>query len=396
MKLYHNLVNAVLDGLSKIFTDLEHADKVIERLLKLDPRWGSRDRRFIAEAIYDVVRWRRWLAAVTNTSENNLEAMVAAYLVWRYNELPEWQIFTNYQKDKIFNDLQADRFSRNIRMSIPDWLDELGDSELGTLWPQELEALNKPAPVHLRVNTLKIDRQKLLQHLKEESIEARALDHPTSALELLERKNIFRSKAFQAGLFEVQDAASQQVAVFLNPQNGERIVDACAGAGGKSLHLSSIMGNTGKIVAMDTASWKLDELKKRARRAGCSNIETRIIDGTKTIKRIENSADRLLLDVPCSGLGVLRRNPDAKWKLSAESIEQTKKQQNEILNHYHRILKPGGTMVYATCSILPSENYLQVKAFLDTNPKFILEEEKTLLPSKGTDGIYMARIKKIE
>ncbi|MBM3176615.1 MAG: RsmB/NOP family class I SAM-dependent RNA methyltransferase [Bacteroidetes bacterium] len=395
MKLYPNLVNAVLDGLDRIFTDQEYADKVIERLLKQDPRWGSRDRRFIAETIYDIVRWRRWLAAIAKTSENNLEAMVAVYLVWKFNELPGWNIFSDYQKEKIVSEIKSDSFPRKIRMSIPDWLDTLGELELGTRWPIELESLNNPAPVHLRVNTLKTDRQRLLKQLHEEGIEATALDHPSTAIELVERKNIFRSTAFQSGLFEVQDAASQQVALFLNPQQGERIVDACAGAGGKSLHLSSIMGNSGKIVAMDTAGWKLDELKKRARRAGSSNIETRIIEGTKTIKRLEHSADRLLLDVPCSGLGVLRRNPDAKWKLSMASIEETKNQQKEILNLYHRILKPGGTMVYATCSILPSENGFQVKNFLETNPNFILEEERSLFPSEGTDGFYMARLRKL-
>jgi len=175
-----------------------------------------------------------------------------------------------------------------------------------------------------------------------------------------------------------------------------RVVDACAGGGGKTLHLAALMKNKGRIIAMDTEDWKLDELKKRARRAGASDIiETRVIDSSKVIKRLENSADQLLLDVPCSGLGVLRRNPDAKWKLSADFIEKVKIQQLEILSQYSSMLKPGGVLVYSTCSIFPSENEKQVESFLQSEGgKFDLLEQKTLLPSAGFDGFFMARMKK--
>jgi 16S rRNA (cytosine967-C5)-methyltransferase len=173
-------------------------------------------------------------------------------------------------------------------------------------------------------------------------------------------------------------------------------VDACAGAGGKTLHLSALMKNKGRILAMDSEGWKLDELKKRARRSGAANIETRTIDSSKAIKRLDKSADRLLLDVPCSGLGVLKRNPDAKWKLSPEFIDRVRNTQQTIISDYSKIVKPGGMMVYSTCSLLPSENEDQVKTFLSSEKnEFELIEEKKIMPSEGFDGFYMARLKRI-
>ncbi|HWA34975.1 MAG TPA: methyltransferase domain-containing protein, partial [Cyclobacteriaceae bacterium] len=224
-----------------------------------------------------------------------------------------------------------------------------------------------------------------------------APDRFPDALILEERQNIFTRQQFRDGLFEVQDAGSQLIAPFLKPEPGMRVVDACAGGGGKTLHLAALMQNKGRIIAMDIEAWKLDELKKRARRAGASNnIETRLIDSSKVIKRLENSADRLLIDVPCSGLGVLRRNPDAKWKLTPEFIEQVKITQQEILTNYSTMVKTGGLMVYSTCSILPEENEEQVKKFLAAHPdKFELQDQHMVWPSEGFDGFFMARMKKI-
>ncbi len=155
------------------------------------------------------------------------------------------------------------------------------------------------------------------------------------------------------------------------------------------------MKNKGRIIGMDVEKWKLDELQKRARRAGVSNLETRIIESSKTIKRLENTADRLLLDVPCSGLGVLKRNPDAKWKLSPEFITEVKALQQHILQDYGNILKKGGLMVYSTCSILPAENEEQIEIFLSKNKDgFEFIEEQYSWPSAGFDGFYMALIRK--
>ena len=206
--------------------------------------------------------------------------------------------------------------------------------------------------------------RKVQQELADLAIETENIKGHPHALKLKERANVFGTKPFKDGWFEVQDASSQKVAEFLDPKPGDRVIDACAGAGGKSLHIASLMDNKGQVLAMDIYENKLKELKRRARRNGVHNIETRVIDTTKAIKKLIEKGDKVLLDAPCSGLGVLKRNPDSKWKLSPEFLEKIKEEQQEILRSYSRMVKPGGELVYATCSILPSENDEQIKTFL--------------------------------
>ena len=180
---------------------------------------------------------------------------------------------------------------------------------------------------------------------------------------------------------------------------GMKVIDACAGAGGKSLHLAALMKNKGHILSLDIYEKKLIELQRRARRNGVHIIEAKIIESSKTIKRLKEKADRLLLDVPCTGLGVLRRNPDAKWKLSPTFLEEVKITQQNLLRDYSSMVKPGGKLIYATCSILPSENENQIKTFLESKEGqlFTLENQKTLLPNDfGYDGFFMARLKRNE
>lgn len=392
MTLHRNLLEAVHIALQQIFEHGKYADKVIEKTLKSNPKWGSRDRKLIAETTYGVVRWYRLLQHVTQSS-SDYWLHVAAWLVWNSYELPHWKEFLPL-KNIPFTDLWKQAISvRALRESIPDWLDDMAVAELGSeKWEQELTALNQTAEVVLRANTLKITPEKLKKALESEGYECQPLDNYTHALQLAKRQNVFSTKAFKSGWFEVQDAGSQAIAPFLTPQPGTRVIDACAGAGGKTLHLAALMQNKGKIIALDIEDWKLQELKNRASRNGVSIIEPKVIEGSKTIKRLAQSADYLLLDVPCSGLGVLRRNPDAKWKLNEATIEKVKKIQTEILDSYPEMLKPGGTMVYATCSILPSENQNQVAHFLSRHPQYTLLEERTIWPSQGFDGFYMAKI----
>jgi 16S rRNA (cytosine967-C5)-methyltransferase len=200
--------------------------------------------------------------------------------------------------------------------------------------------------------------------------------------------------AFKEGLFEVQDASSQCVAPFLQVEPGMKVIDACAGGGGKTLHIGALMQNKGRILALDVHQWKLNELRKRCGRAGVDVAETRMIEGSKSIKRLAGYADRVLLDVPCSGLGVLRRNPDAKWKLSNEEIDRLIIEQQDILTRYSVMVKPGGKLVYATCSVLPSENEDQVQKFLAKHgDDWTLEEEMKINPAEsGHDGFYGARL----
>jgi 16S rRNA (cytosine967-C5)-methyltransferase len=398
VKLYRNLCEAVVNGLELIFTEKKYADKVIEKILKSNPKWGARDRRFIAETIYDIVRWYRLFIELTGADEDDYWKLLAVWCLWNKVDFPDWEELKGLNRKKILENYEQLKANRKIRESIPDWLDELGVKELGTKWEKEIAALNEEAKVVLRVNTIKISREELQKQLEElENILTDApLDFP-DALLLEERQNIFTRQQFKDGLFEVQDGGSQLIAPFLQVKPGMRVIDACAGAGGKTLHLAALMQNKGRIIALDTEEWKLDELKKRGRRAGVANVETRLIESSKTIKRLENSADRLLLDVPCSGLGVLKRNPDAKWKMSLDFIEQVKELQQRILANYSSMVKTGGEMVYSTCSLFPSENEKQVETFLKNQPQhFELLEQKTVLPSAGFDGFFMARLKKLK
>src|SRR6478736_4589901 len=395
MKLYRNLCEAVVKVLEEIFIENRYADKAIEKLLKQNPKWGARDRRFIAETTYDIVRWYRLFGKLAAASESDFWKLLSVWCIWNDIRLPDWPEL-EIDREHLYQTFEEIKNDRKIVESIPDWLDELGEKELGKNWSEELHALNEQATVVLRVNTLKVSRAELQRQLADtDEIFTTTSPSFQDALMLEERQNIFTRQQFKDGLFEVQDAGSQLIAPFLRVEPGMRVVDACAGGGGKTLHLAALMQNKGRIIAMDTEAWKIEELKKRARRAGATNIETRAIESSKTIKRQENSADRLLLDVPCSGLGVLKRNPDAKWKLSPEAIEKVKQAQQKIINEYSVIVKPGGMMVYATCSVLPSENEKQVEKFLsEKGDKFEWVDQKTLLPSEGFDGFYMALLKK--
>ncbi|HCM76691.1 MAG TPA: RNA methyltransferase, partial [Cytophagales bacterium] len=356
-------------------------------------KWGARDRRFIAETTYDIVRWFRFLKKVSGADDHDYWRLLGAWLIWKKIEIPDWGPFNDLSTKTISENLLKE-YPLPIQESIPDWLHDLGSQELPLRWSNEIKSLNQEASVVLRVNTLKADKNTIRQQLQEEGIETIPDPKFTSALLLAKRMNVFGSKAFKSGLFEVQDAGSQLIAPFLRAEPGMRVIDACAGAGGKTLHLASLMENKGRIVAMDTEAWKLEELKKRARRAGANNIETKVIENSKSIKRLANSADRLLLDVPCSGLGVLKRNPDAKWKLSMDYILKVKELQQKILSEYSIMIKPGGMLVYSTCSILPSENEKQVHQFLNSNEGFELVDEKHSWPSEGFDGFYMALLRK--
>lgn len=402
MKLYKNLVTAVAQGLDEIFFQKKYADKVLETLLKSDKRWGARDRAFVAETTYECVRNIRYLNYLLNEetelSTENLLGIIGVYLILKDIEVPEWEIFSSVpDKTTLTIRLKKAADLPEIINSYPHWMFTKANDALGTKWLKEAEALNRPAQVILRANTLLISKEKLQNKLATLDVETYTTPLAKDALILNRRANVFKLDLFKSGFFEIQDVASQNAAPYLQVEPGMRVIDACAGAGGKSLHLASIMQNKGKIIALDVEQYKLNELQKRATRNRVQNIETRLIDNIKVIKRLEESADRLLLDVPCTGLGVLRRNPDAKWKLTENFLEEVKRTQATILNDYSTMLKPGGLMVYATCSILPEENTEQVEKFLMKNKgKFELVEEKKFYASvQGFDGFYMALLKKV-
>ncbi|TDS64338.1 RsmB/NOP family class I SAM-dependent RNA methyltransferase [Myroides indicus] len=402
MRLHKNLVFTVIDSILAIFNDGEYADKVVARALKKDKRWGSTDRKFVAETIYEIVRWKRLYAEIAEVKDpftrDDAWRIFAVWAVLRGHKLPDWKYFENTPIRRIKGRFDELSKIRVFRESIPDWMDELGLKELGEKnWTKEIAAQNQQADVILRVNTLKANRKQVHAMLMDLEIETSMPDEYPDALILKERANVFLTDVFKNGYFEVQDASSQLVAPFLEVQPGMRVVDTCAGAGGKTLHIASLMQNKGQIIAMDIYESKQKQLKLRAKRNGAFNIEYRIIEGTKTIKKLHDKADRVLIDAPCSGLGVLKRNPDSKWKLKPEFIDEIRQTQEQILLDYSKILKPGGKMVYATCSILPSENEEQIKKFLasDWGKNFIfIKDQKILASTSAFDGFYMALLER--
>ncbi|WP_264553974.1 RsmB/NOP family class I SAM-dependent RNA methyltransferase [Flavobacterium sp. N2038] len=402
MRLHRNLVYTTIDSLNAIFNEGEYADKVVARALKKDKRWGSSDRKFVAETIYEIVRWKRLYAEIAEVKEpydrDNLWRMFAVWAVLRGYPIPDWRQLEGTPERKIKGRFDELSKVRALKESIPDWMDELGVKELGEkVWAKEIAAQNQPAKVILRTNTLKGTKENLRNTLMDLNIETEYLKDQPEALVLKERANVFLTDAFKQGLFEVQDANSQLVAGFLDVKPGMRVVDTCAGAGGKTLHIASLMENKGQLIAMDLYESKLKQLKLRAKRNGAFNIEYRIIDSTKVIKKLHEKADRVLIDAPCSGLGVLKRNPDSKWKLQPEFIDNIRKVQSEVLESYSKIVKPGGKLVYATCSVLPSENQEQVEKFLKTEigKQFtFIQDRKILASESGFDGFYMALLER--
>ena len=400
MQLIHrNLLIGIHDALQETFFEKnKYADKVIERLLKAHKKWGSEDRKVVSEIFYNIIRWKKRLEYYIGegAKPNNIYRLILAYLLWSETEYKKFEEFQGIKVADIITKLKKGTVpTKAFEHSIPDWLVETLEKELGENWEKEMIALNEQAPTILRANSLKTSTKHLIEELKHENVESFTINGFKDAVQLEEKKNVFLTSAFKDGLFEVQDAGSQKIGEFLDVKPGMRVVDACAGAGGKTLHLAALMENKGQIIAMDIHGWKLAELKRRAKRAGAHNIETREITDNKVIKRLHEKADRLLIDAPCSGLGVLKRNPDSKWKIDQDFIDRIRKEQETILQDYSKIIKKGGKMVYATCSILPSENNEQVENFLKNNPDFKLAKEEKVMPSTGFDGFYMALIERV-
>ena len=401
MKLHRNLCNAVIFGLKEILLDKKQADVTVSNLLQSNKSWGARDRNFIAENIYHIVRYKRLYEFCLEDElfgEVSLWKIFGTKLLLENIALPEWNEFAELNKEKIIQCSEEAKTIRKIRESIPDWLDELGQKELGNNWEKEIAALNTQAQFSIRVNTLKSNFEVIKRMLTDEGVELSETSLAPDALIIHTKKNFKNHQAYKNGLFEVQDISSQLIAPFLEAASGMNVIDGCAGAGGKSLHLAALMQNEGEILAVDIHDKKLEQLEKRAQRAGCKIIKPMLADKLTTHFQalLLGFADRILLDVPCSGTGVLRRKPDAKWSLTKKFVDELKQTQAKILDEYAPMLKKDGILVYSTCSILPSENETQVKSFLERNRNFKLLEEKRISPAAtGFDGFYMAKLKRV-
>ena len=401
MKIHKVLATAVVKGLNEILLEHQQADSTVSKLLQSNASWGKRDRNFIAQNIYGIVRYKRLYEYACNEDiwgESSIWRILGTKLILDGELIPEWSEFAELKQEEVKARSEEAKQIRKIRESIPDWLDELGVKELGKQWDQEIAALNTPAKFSIRVNTLKTSKDAIKLLFIAESIPFSEIETAPDALIVEARKNFRNHEAYRKGLFEIQDISSQQVAPFLEVEPGMNVIDGCSGAGGKTLHLAALMNNEGEILAVDVSPKKLEELEFRAKRAYCTIVKTMQAEKlTRNFQaRLNSFADRILVDVPCSGMGVLRRKPDAKWSMNLKFTEELKVTQAQILDEYAPMLKPGGLLVYSTCSIMPSENEQQIQAFLKRSPgRFQLVDERRISPSaSGFDGFYMAKLKK--
>ncbi len=397
MEMNRDFAKDIFTVLTGVLQDGRHASSVISEILSDRARWSDRKRALFSNSCYDLIRnWRLlWngLGKDPSYDERDLWHLIGAYQILLEGDVENRAEYRGMGPDRVKARLKNAENYRAVRESIPEELDRIGEMELGEEWDDVIHSLNSYSSLSLRANTLKTDRSGLRSILKEEGYDSGTVEWGPDALVLRKKGNIFKLESFRKGLFEVQDPSSQAVAPFLQAEPGMRVVDACAGQGGKTLHLSALMQNKGQIIAMDDVEWKLQELIKRASRSGASNIRTVVVSGSKSYKRMRGTADRVLLDVPCTGLGSLRKNPDIKWTFSLETLNRLKDLQREILEKYSPLAKVGGKMVYATCSILPSEGEEQIEWFLKDHENWSLEEEKRLRPDRDSfDGFYMARL----
>jgi 16S rRNA (cytosine967-C5)-methyltransferase len=397
MKLHPNLLTAVTNGLKEILLDKKQADVVVENIISSNRKWGSRDRNFIADNIYNIIRYKRLyeFCGQTNPSSDSYPTqLLSTKLILEGLDLPG-EFGAGFNKESIFQLSEEAKATRKLRESIPDWLDELGEQALNGAWDAELAALNTRARLCIRVNELKTTKQQLMDLLNSKGIAITAINRAPEALVIDKRRNFKNNEGYKEGLFEIQDVSSQMVAPMLDVKPGMQVIDACAGAGGKTLHVAALMHNSGSITAMDISESKLLELQARAQRAGVTIISTQAVTDM-SIDALKETADRLLLDVPCSGLGVLRRKPDAKWQLTPEFLKEVTQLQAQLLDSYSTMLKSGGVLVYSTCSILPQENEEQIRSFIERQKeKYALVEEKKISAAEsGFDGFYIAKLEK--
>ncbi|MES2627346.1 MAG: methyltransferase domain-containing protein [Bacteroidota bacterium] len=391
-KIHPPLIKGIASALFSVFGEGKYADKAVPQLLKENPKWGSKDRRFVAENTYELVRyWRKYwhlLGEEISKEHAALERLVAIRLLEQGFTLPDDENFAGLTITEL-----AISESDAVTESYPEWLYARIVQELGERGSKEAQSLNDRASVFLRVNTSKISTKKALKSLEEQQVPASLLPG-TNCIRLEARANLDQIEICKKGQAELQDSGSQLIAPFLDPKPGSLIIDACAGSGGKSLHLADLTNDGSPIISLDIEHWKLKNLLFRANKSGFQSIVTYPLPDPEFFKQYAQKADYLLLDVPCSGLGVIKRNPDTKWKLTEERLEELIGIQQDILSSYINLVKPGGICVYATCSILPSENTDQVHKFLKNNSEFSLLAEHMQWPSQGTDGFYMARLQR--
>ncbi|MEB0141043.1 MULTISPECIES: RsmB/NOP family class I SAM-dependent RNA methyltransferase [unclassified Undibacterium] len=391
MRLAPALTGHTEEVLREILRFTGPADGTLSRYFREHPRLGSRERGVIAEAIYGLLRNKSVFSSFAESGSG--PAMRRLTLLGLADAMGIDSLGGLTEEEAAWLDrvMQIDRSHFNVTMkaNLPLWLWEKLSARLGEAPALALaEALNTPAPLDLRVNTIKGNRDEVAASLAEAPILTEPTPYSTTGLRIQKKPSIQNLPLFKDGTIEVQDEGSQLLAQLVGARRGEMVADFCAGAGGKTLALGAFMRNTGRLYAFDISEKRLARLKPRLARSGLSNVHPVVIAHEKDakIKRLAGKLDRVLVDAPCSGLGTLRRNPDVKWRQTPEGVAELNVKQASILASAARMVKPGGRLVYATCSILDEENEDIVQAFLLAHPEFslvpasqVLEEQKIVL-----------------
>ena len=397
-KIHPNQAKAIANALSAILEENKRASRVLESCLEEHPKWGARDRNLVYSAVYEILRWKRTFSFYAEVKNSDIPywSWLKTWCILNDFNIPDWKEMDTapyLSKEEL---LAIKPTQEAVEHSFPDWLFAIGKKELVKGWTKECAALNQQAGISLRVNRLRASPKKVQKELFEKyQVETTLPKEYPDALVLPKGRKLNKNRLFTQGYFEIQDANSQQIAPFCQVKPGMNVIDLCAGAGGKTLHLAALMRNKGQIKAYDVDTNKLRELNRRAKRAKLTLLEVAILDKKEQQQDNTNWADVLLIDAPCSGLGTLKRCPEIKWNLMPETLKELQETQRELLYKGANWVKNGGSLIYATCSILPSENHEQVNSFLEKNADFKLVEQKTLLPSESPfDGFYMARLQK--
>ncbi|AIV52746.1 ubiE/COQ5 methyltransferase family protein [Burkholderia pseudomallei MSHR1153] len=413
MKLHGFLIGQTEALLAEVLKFAGPADVTTSRFFRAHPKLGHAERGVIAEAVFAVLRRRMEYAHLaesgTGAPARRLALLGLMQTVGRSALKPfvsdaEWAWLDHVAK------IDPASLPLRVRTNLPDWIhqalaERLGADELA----QFAAAVNYPAPLDLRANALKATRDQVIDSLRAAGIDAGATPFAPFGVRVVGKPALTKLKLFEEGLIEVQDEGSQLLCSLVAPRRGEMIVDFCAGAGGKTLALGAMMRSTGRLYAFDVSEKRLAKLKPRLARSGLSNVNPVLIDSEHDakIKRLAGKIDRVLVDAPCSGLGTLRRNPDLKWRQSRETVDELAPKQASILASAARLVKKGGRLVYATCSVLEAENEAIVSAFLAAHPAFelvpascVLAEQRIALDTgdylslwphrHATDGFFAA------
>jgi len=362
------------NALLELTTELIHrvmqfqhpADGVVSDFFRQHRTLGTRERHSLAETTYTVLRERLLYQHLAQSGKGELERRLAI-LAWQGNEGFLRAALTDTEQQWLAQVSQVDRTAlpEKLRHNLPEWLATILQAALGDqFWPL-VASINAPAPLDLRVNTFKVKREDAMAAFKAEGIDAQPTPHSPLGLRIQGKPALHKLDVFMRGDVEVQDEGSQLLALMVGAKRGEMVMDFCAGAGGKTLALGAEMRNTGRLYAFDTSGHRLASLKPRLARSGLSNVFPAQIahERDERIKRLAGKLDRVLVDAPCSGLGTLRRNPDLKWRQTPQSVAELQVKQAAILASAARLLKPGGRLVYATCSLLDVENEGIAQAF---------------------------------